>query len=78
MLALTFRQWCDYIENSVNETDPSKIPGAEGVGTEKAVAGYAAWAKDYFVDFCNETYSYFAPGLNTVSRQHAESWPKGR
>ena len=60
-----FFEWCDYIEGSVNETDSAKIPGAEGVGQEKAVEGYARWAKDYFVDFCNETYGYFGGGLNT-------------
>lgn len=61
-----FFTWCDFIENAVNETDSSKIPGAEGVGMEKALAGYARWGKEYyFPDFCNETYGYFGGGLNT-------------
>ncbi|KAF2102204.1 serine carboxypeptidase [Rhizodiscina lignyota] len=61
-----FYIWCDYIENSVNQTDPSKLPGEEGVGLEKALEGYAKWGKDfYFPDFCQETYGYFGGGLNT-------------
>ena len=61
-----FYTWCDFIENAVNETDPLKIPGEEGVGLEKALKGYAKWGKDYyFPDFCQETYGYFDGGLNT-------------
>ena len=43
-----FFLWCDYIENSVNQTDKAKLPGAEGVGLEKALEGFATWSKDYF------------------------------
>lgn len=32
---------CDYVENA--NTNGSSIPGAEGVGLEKALAGYAKW-----------------------------------
>ena len=42
-----FFTWCDFIENSVNETSPAKIPGAEGVGLEKALDGFAKWSKWY-------------------------------
>lgn len=37
-----FFTWCDYIENSVNKTG-SAVAGPEGVGVEKALAGYAKW-----------------------------------
>lgn len=36
-----FYDWCDFVEGAFNETDPAKIPGEEGVGLEKAMAGYA-------------------------------------
>lgn len=42
-----FFTWCDFVENAVNETDPAKIPGEEGVGLEKALKGYAKWGKEY-------------------------------
>ena len=58
-----FFDWCDFIENSVNETDSSKLPDTEGVGLDQALAGYAKWGKDeYFPTFCSETYGYFAEG----------------
>lgn len=61
-----FWTWCDYIEDSVNQTDPSKIPGEEGVGLEKALAGYAKWGKEYyFPGFCQSEYGYYGDGLNT-------------
>jgi hypothetical protein len=57
---------CDFIENAVNETDPAKIPGAEGVGLKKALKGYAKWGKEYyFPGFCQENYGYYGGGLNT-------------
>jgi hypothetical protein len=55
-----FFLWCDYIENSVNQTDKAKLPGAEGVGLEKALEGFAKWSKDYFFpDYCADTYGYY-------------------
>ena len=60
-----FYTWCDYVENSVNQTDASKLPGPEGVGLQKALEGYAKWGKEYyFPDFCQEEYGYFGGGLN--------------
>ena len=60
-----FFDWCDFVENSVNQTDPAKIPGAEGVGLVKALDGYAKWSKWYFPGFCKETYGYdFGKGLD--------------
>ncbi|PPJ55361.1 hypothetical protein CBER1_10067 [Cercospora berteroae] len=55
-----FWKWCDYIENAVNATARNiSIPGAEGVGLEKALDGYAAWWKDVKLpDFCASTYQY--------------------
>ena len=61
-----FYTWCDFVEGSVNETDPAKIPGAEGVGLEKALQGYARWGREYyFPGFCKSTYGYYGGGLNT-------------
>ena len=61
-----FFTWCDFVENAVNETDPAKIPGAEGVGLQKALEGYARWGKHYyFPNFCQSVYGYYGGGLNT-------------
>ena len=35
--------FCDHVENAAHEKDPAKLPGADGVGLEKALAGYARW-----------------------------------
>ncbi|KAF9773591.1 hypothetical protein IL306_008580 [Fusarium sp. DS 682] len=42
-------RWCDWVENSINLTDTSKIPDEEGVGLEKALAGYARWTKEVLI-----------------------------
>ena len=49
-----FFQWCDYIENAENATaGSSPLPGPEGVGLEKALAGYARWWRDLvFPGYC--------------------------
>lgn len=61
-----FFDWCDFVENAFNETDPAKIPGEEGVGLEKALAGYAKWGKEYyFPGFCYESFGYYGDGLTT-------------
>lgn len=54
-----FFEWCDYIENSVNQTDKSKLPGAKGVGLETALEGYAKWTKtELLPNYCYNTYGY--------------------
>ena len=59
-----FFEWCDYVENAVNAT-PAELPGAEGVGLQKALAGYAKWWKEVeFPGFC-EGYGYFSGTYNT-------------
>ena len=59
-----FFEWCDYIENSVNVTDAALLPGADGVGVEKALQGYADWWKnEYFPGYC-ESYGYFEGTYN--------------
>jgi hypothetical protein len=70
-----FFDWCDYIENvhvsqignstSNSTAANTTIPGAAGVGLEKALAGYAAWAKaDFLPGYC-ESFGYFSGELNT-------------
>jgi len=48
-----FFEWCDYIENAVDAGNVtygnSTIPGEEGVGLEKALAGYAKWNVEVFL-----------------------------
>ncbi|KAF9772667.1 hypothetical protein IL306_009623 [Fusarium sp. DS 682] len=39
-------EFCDYVENAVGVTDKSKLLGSEGVGLDKAMAGYARWTKE--------------------------------
>ncbi|KAJ4010984.1 hypothetical protein NW752_007477 [Fusarium irregulare] len=42
-------QFCDYVENAVDTTDKSNLPGVEGVGLDKALAGYARWTKEIWI-----------------------------
>lgn len=63
-----FFDWCDYIENAVGVNDSSLLPGVEGVGLKKALAGYAAWWNEVeFPGLC-ESYGYddFAGTNNTA------------
>jgi hypothetical protein len=60
-----FFQWCDYIENSVNQTNKALLPGAEGVGVTKALDGYAKWWKEVFFPGNCESYGYFEGTYNT-------------
>jgi hypothetical protein len=45
-----FFDFCDAVENAINSTSP---PGVEGVGLEKALAGYASWVNGTLIPgFC--------------------------
>jgi hypothetical protein len=66
-----FYTWCDYVENSYtapNTTLNHTLPGAEGVGLEKALAGYARWTREQFLPGYCEGYGYedFNGTLNTA------------
>jgi len=52
-----FFTWCDYIEDSVNQTGAA-VAGAEGVGLEKALAGYARWWTEVELPGFCEAYGY--------------------
>ncbi|GAB7359605.1 hypothetical protein MBLNU230_g6789t1 [Neophaeotheca triangularis] len=59
-----FFEWCDYIENSVNASS-NNLPGAEGVGLEKALSGYARWVQNELIPgFCEDTYGYYSGDYN--------------
>lgn len=47
-----FFGFCDAIENASS----GNIPGADGVGLDKALSGYAAWVKEYYP--CNSSGCY--------------------
>ncbi|KUI61468.1 putative serine protease EDA2 [Cytospora mali] len=55
----SFYAWCDTIEN-VGSLYPNAttVPGAEGVGLEKALDGYATWVSEYLVPGYCESYGY--------------------
>ncbi|KAK3670459.1 hypothetical protein LTR78_009700 [Recurvomyces mirabilis] len=53
-----FFQWCDAIEGMTNATNTTVRPGPEGVGLEKALAGYASWVNTTFLPGYCETYGY--------------------
>jgi len=53
-----FFLWCDYIESAVNVTNATNIPGVEGVGLQKALAGYATWFKTVELPGFCERYGY--------------------
>ena len=42
----TFQVFCDYVENVANATSNTSIPGPAGVGSEKALHGYATWMRE--------------------------------
>ncbi|KAF2710411.1 serine-type peptidase-like protein [Pleomassaria siparia CBS 279.74] len=53
-----YYRFCDYIENVFPVTNSTVVPGSEGVGLEKALAGYAKWwTESIFPGFC-ESYGY--------------------
>ncbi|KAJ5732680.1 Peptidase S28 [Penicillium malachiteum] len=59
-----FFEFCDYVENV--EAGASKVPGADGVGLKKALAGYAKWFKTvYFPGSC-ASYGYWTGENNTA------------
>lgn len=55
-----FYDWCDSVEgiapNTTNTT--TTIPGADGVGLDTALAGYAAWFNDTFLPGFCANYGY--------------------
>ena len=58
---IPFYRFCDTVEGVVNgssdnATGPSPLPGPNGVGLEKALHGYAAYAREYFDGFCARSY----------------------
>ncbi|PVH97482.1 serine carboxypeptidase [Periconia macrospinosa] len=55
-----FYQFCDHIEGvfNVSNSTNSAIPGPEGVGAEKAVAGYAKWMNETYLPGTCEDYGY--------------------
>ncbi|KAJ5692913.1 hypothetical protein N7462_002336 [Penicillium macrosclerotiorum] len=59
-----FYQFCDYIENVENKT--AKVPGADGVGLEKALQGYAKWFKKIWLPGSCNSYGYWADSLTTA------------
>lgn len=48
-----FYLWCDTVEN-VGALYPNSttVPGAQGVGLEKALDGYAKWVSEYLLPDC--------------------------
>ncbi|EFX01073.1 serine-type peptidase [Grosmannia clavigera kw1407] len=59
-------EFCDYVENSVASVFDSATAGAEGVGLEKALDGYAKWTSEVLLPGNCESYGYFSGELNTV------------
>ncbi|KAG5976032.1 hypothetical protein E4U55_007511 [Claviceps digitariae] len=45
-------QLCDYVENVFPETKEPRLPGPEGVGLEKALAGLARWSVELNIPNC--------------------------
>ncbi|KAJ5766315.1 Peptidase S28 [Penicillium nucicola] len=60
----SFFEFCDYIENV--EAGAKKVPGHNGVGLEKALAGYAKWFTEvYFPGSCTG-YGYWTDESTTA------------
>lgn len=47
-----FYEFCDSVENVGPLFNSSTVPGAEGVGLEKALNGYATWIKEEIIPGC--------------------------
>ncbi|KAI1321414.1 peptidase S28 [Xylariaceae sp. FL0255] len=63
-----YYQFCDYVENQWPNTT-EKVPGANGVGLTKALAGYAKWWNEVeFPGLC-ESYGYFEGEYNAECLQ---------
>ncbi|KAI9687995.1 MAG: hypothetical protein M1820_010347 [Bogoriella megaspora] len=67
-----FFQWCDYVENAITTTangttavSTNFTAGPEGVGLEKALAGYALWWNTVELPGYCEGYGYFNGTYNT-------------
>ncbi|CAJ2507165.1 Uu.00g083510.m01.CDS01 [Anthostomella pinea] len=59
-----FYQFCDYVENMFPNSTHA-VPGPEGVGLTKALAGYAKWFKEIQLPGACESYGYFEGTYNT-------------
>ncbi|KAK5714306.1 hypothetical protein LTR17_017237 [Elasticomyces elasticus] len=61
-----FYEWCDAVEGVTNATNSTVRPGPEGVGLEKALAGYATWIKNFIPGTCEASgYAEFNGTNNT-------------
>lgn len=50
-----FFDFCDAVEGV--DANTTKLPGAGGVGLQKALAGYGAWMKNVFIPgYCEGTF----------------------
>jgi hypothetical protein len=59
-----FFDWCDAVENVDNTTAAADIPGANGVGVDKALKGYAKyWNESILPGFC-AGYGYYEGDYN--------------
>lgn len=53
-----FFEFCDAVENTGTLYNSTTVPGAEGVGLEKALSGYAKWIKEEVVPYSCASYGY--------------------
>ncbi|KAF7719783.1 Serine carboxypeptidase [Penicillium ucsense] len=58
-----FFQFCDYVENV--DAGHGKIPGHDGVGTKKALEGYAKWFKSVYLPGACANYGYWSDPMST-------------
>ncbi|KAK8211846.1 putative serine peptidase [Phyllosticta capitalensis] len=54
-----FYEFCDYVENAAGSAANGSVPGAEGVGVEKALSGYAEWMREVLVPGYCANYGYW-------------------
>ncbi|KAK2608502.1 hypothetical protein QQS21_002964 [Conoideocrella luteorostrata] len=59
-------QFCDYIENVFPDKKNRTIPGPEGVGTCKALNGFAKWSREVMIPGSCAKYGYWKDN-NTVA-----------
>jgi hypothetical protein len=85
---LLYMDFCNHVENSVHVKDPTKLPGPEGVGLDKAMDGYSKYVqtqlpiyKDFFCKGASMAACFGTHSMNdlqyrdtTVSNKFDRQW----
>ncbi|OAA59573.1 serine-type peptidase [Niveomyces insectorum RCEF 264] len=62
----TFFQFCDYVENAFPGSNVTTVPGPDGVGLDKALAGYAKWYTEVAFPGACASLGYYTDNYTTA------------